>query len=253
MKTLDPAVALQKVAVALSRFADDGNKARLVQELFGKSLKEVAPLLVDLAEKGKLVASTTTEQAKAVEAFRKSSFALTADIQDLARSFTSDIIPAIQKFTTALNDAKKAYGSLTEAADIFSLRSDKGVATNLLDTQEKIDRLKKDADSIVAAEGKGGFLARFMGDFNKSQFASINEQLRTLEGRKAFLRAQQTRDALAGTEGQILDKFDRPKPSVNIPDKPDKAARIKDDYGPLIKSLTEKIALDQASLPASKN
>lgn len=69
LKTLDPAEALLKVAVALKGFADDGNKARLVQELFGKSIREVAPLLNDLAAKGKLVATVTTQQAEEAERF----------------------------------------------------------------------------------------------------------------------------------------------------------------------------------------
>ena len=53
--------------MALAQFADDGNKARIVQELFGKSVREVAPLLKDLAESGGLVATVTTAQAKEAE------------------------------------------------------------------------------------------------------------------------------------------------------------------------------------------
>lgn len=36
LKQIDPAEALRVTAVALGQFADDGNKARVVQELFGK-------------------------------------------------------------------------------------------------------------------------------------------------------------------------------------------------------------------------
>lgn len=43
LKALDPAEALRQTAVALSAYADDANKARLVQELFGKSIREVGP------------------------------------------------------------------------------------------------------------------------------------------------------------------------------------------------------------------
>ena len=38
LKRLDPVDALRATAVALQGFADDGNKARAVQELFGKSV-----------------------------------------------------------------------------------------------------------------------------------------------------------------------------------------------------------------------
>jgi hypothetical protein len=40
LKALDPADALERVAKALAGYADDGNKARLVQELLGKSASE---------------------------------------------------------------------------------------------------------------------------------------------------------------------------------------------------------------------
>jgi predicted membrane-bound mannosyltransferase len=71
LKALDPAEAFQRIAIGLNGFADDANKARLTQELFGKSLKEVAPLLKDLAEKGTLNATVTTAQAEAAEKFNK--------------------------------------------------------------------------------------------------------------------------------------------------------------------------------------
>lgn len=47
LKRLDPAEALRQTAVALSKFAADGDKARAVQILFGKSVKEAAPFLKD--------------------------------------------------------------------------------------------------------------------------------------------------------------------------------------------------------------
>lgn len=43
LRKMDPAEALRVTAVALNGYADDGNKARLVQEWFGKSVREVAP------------------------------------------------------------------------------------------------------------------------------------------------------------------------------------------------------------------
>ncbi|MBY0467603.1 MAG: hypothetical protein K2Q07_01350, partial [Burkholderiaceae bacterium] len=43
LKRIDPAEALTQTAVALAKYADDGNKARIVQSLFGESVGEVAP------------------------------------------------------------------------------------------------------------------------------------------------------------------------------------------------------------------
>ena len=107
LKADDPAEALRKTAVALAGFADDGNKARLTQELFGKSLKEVAPFLKDLAEKGSLVAGVTTEQAQAAETFNKQLFQLKANSEDAARAMTSKLVPSLNEVLEAFN--KKGF------------------------------------------------------------------------------------------------------------------------------------------------
>lgn len=104
LKNQDPAEALRQTAVALAGFADDGNKARLVQELFGKSLKEVAPYLKDLAEQGSLVAGVTTDQAQAAETFNKQLFKLKANSEDAARAMTSSLVPALNQVLEAFNN-----------------------------------------------------------------------------------------------------------------------------------------------------
>lgn len=104
LKQLDPAEAFQRIAVSLQRWADDGAKARIVQELFGKSLKEVAPLLKDAAEAGKLSATVTTEQAKAAEAYNKQVFALQKNVVDAARAMTGSLLPAMNDILAAFNN-----------------------------------------------------------------------------------------------------------------------------------------------------
>ena len=97
LQTLDPAEALRRTAVALSGFADDGNKARLVQDLFGKSVKESAPFLKDLAEQSKLVATVTKEQAAEAEKFNKELFAMQKNVQDAARALVGPLASAINE------------------------------------------------------------------------------------------------------------------------------------------------------------
>lgn len=97
LKRQDPAEALRQVAVALSGYADDGNKARAVQELFGKSVKEAAPFLKDLAENGQLNAKVTTEQAAEAEKFNKELFKLQTNANDAARAIVGSLVPAINR------------------------------------------------------------------------------------------------------------------------------------------------------------
>ncbi len=112
LKRADPAEAFRRIALALNEYADDGNKARVVQELFGKSLKEVAPLLKDVAEQGQLNAAVTTEQAKAAEAFNKQVSALQKNVLDLARSVAGDLVVALNELFDLMQG--KGAGKINE-------------------------------------------------------------------------------------------------------------------------------------------
>ena len=118
LKALDPVEAFQKIAIALQGFADDGNKARLVQELFGKSLRDVAPLLKDAAEAGKLVATVTREQALEAERFNKELYSLQKNIVDAARALTGPMVSAlnetIDKFREGAKEGKSFYRVIFE-------------------------------------------------------------------------------------------------------------------------------------------
>ena len=93
LKKLDPAEALRQVAVALGTFADDGEKARIVQDLFGKSVREAGPFLKDLAEQTELLGSVTTETAKSAETLNKQLFSMQTDLQNAGRAITAELLP----------------------------------------------------------------------------------------------------------------------------------------------------------------
>lgn len=115
LRALDPAEALRQTAVALRGFADDGNKARAVQELFGKSIKDAAPFLNDLAEQTELVGTVTAEQAKQAEEFNKQLFALQATAADLARSALAEMLPALNNIGKAFSESQKAGDSFWDS------------------------------------------------------------------------------------------------------------------------------------------
>lgn len=113
----DPAQALQDVAKALNQFADDGNKARAVQVLFGRSLREVAPFLKDLADAGQLNATVTDEQAANAEKFANRLAASRKNMEDLGRAITDAVLPGIlalqEAFTTGGAAGEKYAGVAT--------------------------------------------------------------------------------------------------------------------------------------------
>lgn len=112
LRRLDPAEALRQTAVALAGYADDGDKARIIQELFGKSLREVAPLLTDLAKQGELVAKVTTQQAEEAEKFNQQLFAMQKNLQDVSRDLAGPIL-------TGMNGLIDKFREGTKAGDDF--------------------------------------------------------------------------------------------------------------------------------------
>ncbi len=104
LRKQDPAEALQRTAQALSGYADDANKARLVQELFGKSVREAAPFLKDLADAGTLNATATAAQAQEAERFNKMLFEANANINALSRSILSSFLPAFNSMISRMRE-----------------------------------------------------------------------------------------------------------------------------------------------------
>lgn len=146
LRKIDPAEALQKTAEALSGFADDGNKARLVQELFGKSVKEAAPFLKDLADQGQLNAKYTSEQASEAEKFNKQLFALNANLSGVARAMTAEALPAINKYLESLQN-------VNQNLDIMGARTSLVTYTALIkktvsEIEEAQARLAKDPSNV---------------------------------------------------------------------------------------------------------
>jgi hypothetical protein len=108
LRDLDPAEALLKTAQALTEFEDDANKARLVQELFGKSIREVMPFLNDLAEKGKLVATVSTEQADEAAKFNKQLSEMEANAQEAARALVGPMVTSLNTLIAKFKEGREA-------------------------------------------------------------------------------------------------------------------------------------------------
>ncbi|MES2842464.1 MAG: hypothetical protein V4794_19470 [Pseudomonadota bacterium] len=183
LKKLDPAEALRRTAVALAGFADDGNKARAVQELFGRSVAEVAPLLKDLADQTKLVGTVTKEQSDQAEIFNKNLFALEANVRSLGRSLVSDLVPALNELIQRFKDG--------------------------------------------AAEGKGFFEVAF--DNYKKDVRKFYEGIGLLSAEKIPFPQFATSPA-GGGRGFVNPAL--VKPSLNIPESPDKPDRSRGSRGP---------------------
>lgn len=180
LQALDPAEALRRTAVALSQFADDGNKARLVQELFGKSVRETAPFLKDLAEQGALVAKVTTQQAEEAEKFNKELFNMQKNVQDLTRRLASDLVAGINKATEALKNSGLIEGLRTLFTGDDRYKNNKA----LTEQTEILLNLEK---ALQDQRGQGFAEDSRVVTNTKAQIAGIKEQIRITQNYRKVL------------------------------------------------------------------
>ncbi len=152
LKTLDPAEAMRQTAVALAGFADDGNKGRLMLELFGKSTRDVSVFLADLAEKQKLVGTVTTEAALEAEKFNKEIFNLKKNTEDGARALATDLVIGINAAAKALRESGLAAGLKTLFTGTEQFKSDKA----LVEASETHQMLESRVRLAVASGAKEG-------------------------------------------------------------------------------------------------
>ena len=159
---LDPAAALQRVAVALAGFANDGDKARAVQELFGRSVAQTAPFLNDLAASGKLVATVTREQAEAAERFNKTLFAMQTLAGDAGRSLVLSLGGALSQTAQNAQEAIAAFGGLSGAIKAL-LAGQTQLKDSPADGLAKYNAELADLDKRIKAiqDGSDGFRGRF--------------------------------------------------------------------------------------------
>jgi hypothetical protein len=112
LKKLDPAEMTLKVAQALAKYADNGNKARIEAVLLGKLTKEGAAYMKDLGEQTELVAKRTKEETDAAEKLNKEFFALKTSVVNLSRDLAGPLV-------TGLNKAIEGYRLLRKERQLW--------------------------------------------------------------------------------------------------------------------------------------
>lgn len=181
LRQLDPTEALQRVAVALQGYRNEGNRARIVQELFGKSSREVSAFLKDLAEAGKLNATVTTAQANEAERFNKMLANMATNASNAGRSIVSDLLPALNQDLARLRAGQEVFGGLGSA--LFNLTkegkrfADAGAGVSFYTS--KIAGLQAAIDNL---QKKG------TGIFDRLNADGLKDELKDAEKLEAFYR-----------------------------------------------------------------
>lgn len=144
----DPAQVLHTLAQALARFEDNGDKARYVYELFGKSVGEVGPLLKNLADAGELNATVTAKQAAEAEAFDNALNRLRKNITDAGRALVSDWLPAVNSAIERFATANAQFGG---SANLMAAMARQRIAGENFDSAAAaVEHYKRAIDDVDA-------------------------------------------------------------------------------------------------------
>ena len=225
LKIVDPAEALKQVASALAEFENNGAKARITQELFGKSLREVAPLLKDLAEQGALVGTVTKKQAEEAEKFNKELANLAKNSTDTARSFVGELLPALNEVFARIKSGREIFGSLAGLIkSSLSAESFSDAGAGVANYTKEIKKLQEIRAIVADKGGKDPF---------RGDLKSIDEQIAKAQKLEAFYRRV---FALTANDNGQSDKTELArrgklagglKTLADLPDKPAKVAADK--------------------------
>jgi hypothetical protein len=135
LRRLDPVLALQQVGQALQGYENDANKARIVQELFGKSVAEVIPFLNDLAESQLKATDGIRQATEEADKFEKNLARLSSNVTDLARELSGPLVAGLNKTF----DAFKGKGLFEQFnATVANLKL-KSVVADMENLQRAID------------------------------------------------------------------------------------------------------------------
>lgn len=163
LKKLDPADALKQVAIAFGKFADDGDKARLAQTQFGKALREVAPLLHDIAEATDTSSASLAAAVEEQDKFEKSIARLGFQVTGLGRSLLGPVVEGFNNYidrVQAATAANKGFFESTVKEGVFGengvfrigkLVQERDRFQTLLKKSDISDQVRRDAEQRVAA------------------------------------------------------------------------------------------------------
>lgn len=186
LRAKDPGTALKDVADALANYENNGQKARVMQDLFGKSAGQLAPLLGDIAEAGELNVRVTAQQAEEAARFQKAISRLEADLNSAGRAIGLTLVPAlnnlIERMRVARDSGQGFFTMLSRAFDAGDL--DQSLTENV----NRISQIN--AELIKLQQGGGGTNETFNRrriDALKAERAELQAEGRVLE-REAEMR-----------------------------------------------------------------
>lgn len=259
LRKADPVDALVKVAQALAQYENDGNKARLVQELLGKSARELAPLLKDLGEAGQLNAKYTREQAEEAERFNKQLFEFQANAASASRAFINQLLPALNQFFDAVRGKETGgQGPISELITVplqtaAIVGSDVAFVMRGIGTE--IGGIAAQLASLARLDLKG---FKFIGDAMKADAADARSELDAFQARIMAIGKGREAGADRGqslpTVGQLPPKAEKASapPKEKIDEATKALMRYIDQLGNQLVKIQDLTAVEEAEIELRK-
>lgn len=248
LRGMDTAEALLAVSKALDQFQDGSGKAAVAIALLGKSGANALPFLKDLAEQSELVGKVTTEQAALAEAYEKSLNKLSASFGAAGKAAAYELLPFLEKLTSELVKARDESGSF---ASVFGDGVRVAMETVAVIGVNVVYVFKQIGNEI------GGIAAQIaaLGRFDFKGFSAINEMMKE-DAAAARIEVDRLSASLLNTGKEPKAKpdekpklgFKAPEETVKVTKAAGSRAQKEDDYTKLIKSLQEKIAVEQINI-----
>lgn len=175
LRQLDPAEAMRRVAVELTRFADTGGKGAAVWALTGKSAALALPFLKDLATETGITARVTAQQAAEAEELQKQMRRLTNEITETSQALARDMVPTLSNMISTMKEAYKEGGLLK--AMFTGLTALSPMSGDLAKYNREFVQL---TDELLASQNER---ARRVGLGQDAEVKALDDYIKGLEGR----------------------------------------------------------------------
>jgi len=130
-----PEEALYQIADAFGRFKNEGDKARALSQVLGRSWQSLAPALAEggagmraIVEEGKRLNPVTREMAEQADKFNDAMARFKVEAAGVGTSIATEILPALNKMLGDMSEGIKIFGSFGNA--LMSI----GLGTNPFDS-----------------------------------------------------------------------------------------------------------------------
>ena len=198
-KRMRPDDQMLMLANAMAKFQDGGGKSAAAMTLMGKEGAKLLPFMTDLAAAGKLVATTTTEQADMADKLNDALEASAMRTQAFSRELSLGMVPT---FIEA-NDLLQVFGS--KIGEYLTGSADKATARfNMM--KDAIFALGTTMEALIVLGANAAFVfKRMAADIGASVKAFVEMQKWNFTAASQILQQVKKDDAEARQE---LDKFE---------------------------------------------